>query len=256
MKINISIDDVSPHEYSGIDVISQCNKILSVFPDAKFTLFIPAAYWRTIPRPSHVATEKPLRLSKFPEFCSQLMSLPTENFELGVHGYYHGIPGKTNNDEFRSLNYVEAMNKFGDISHEIQLAGLSNAFKPIFRPPAWRMNPNSINAARDSGYKVLALSPNPYALKEYSSASMHDVVFYDAAPRDEPIEILQSLPPRDFMPLKEGKELKVVYHACEWDKNYLSDNLVGQLIEFLSNLTCNLDFVFMEGLSRGNYGKI
>ena len=42
MKINISIDDVSPHEYSGIDVISQCNKILSVFPDAKFTLFIPA----------------------------------------------------------------------------------------------------------------------------------------------------------------------------------------------------------------------
>ena len=65
-KVNISIDDVSPHPMSSVGVIDRCMEVIEEFPDVKFTLFIPAAYWRTT-RPE-VATTKPLNLSDFPDF--------------------------------------------------------------------------------------------------------------------------------------------------------------------------------------------
>ena len=268
MKVNISIDDISPHPHSGTRVLSQCFRILEHFPSARFTLFIPLAYWRTVPRAAQyfrkigdevrgikdpVLTESPLFIKDAPEFCDKIRNLPSDNFEIGIHGLYHGIPGQSNGDEFRFMNYAQSMNRFLEIFNEIDNAKLSNVFKSIFRPPAWRMNPNSINAARDSGIKILSLSSNDYALQEYGKLDTSDVVFYDAAPRDEDIEVLQSLPARDYKPLKTGRELRVVYHACEWDKNYLNDTLTDQLIEFLKGCS-GVEFVFMNELERGNYG--
>ena len=256
MKVNISIDDVSPHTHSGLGFLSQCDDILEKYPAAKFTLFVPLAYWRSIPRPPHAVTAQPLYLSQFPEFCDRLCGLAPENFEIGVHGYYHGIPNKSNNDEFRFMNYAEAMNRFGEISDEIDRANLRSIFKPIFRPAAYRMNPASISAARDSGFRILALSPNNPVFEEYGNLDVSDVIFYDSAPRDEPLEVLKSLPARDFMPLREGEELRVVYHACEWEKNYLNNRLTSQLISFLDKASSEPKFIFMEHLQRGNYGKI
>jgi len=253
MKVNISIDDISPHPHSGTRVLSQCFRILEHFPSARFTLFVPLAYWRTVSQPVHMITKLPLCVSNFPDFCDKLHGLSSTSFEIGIHGFYHGIPGESNNNEFRFIDYTHAINRFGEIFNEIDNAKLSNVFKPIFRPPAWRMNPNSINAARDSGIKILSLSPNDYALQEYGKLDTSDVVFYDAAPRDEDIEVLQSLPARDYKPLKTGRELRVVYHACEWDKNYLNDTLTDQLIEFLKGCS-GVEFVFMNELERGNYG--
>ena len=48
MKINISIDDVSPHQFSSTNVLDRCFELIQAFPDIKFTLFVPVAYWRTI----------------------------------------------------------------------------------------------------------------------------------------------------------------------------------------------------------------
>jgi len=41
-----------------------------------------------------------------------------------------------------------------------------------------------------------------------------------------------------------------VYHACEWDRNYLSVEKTEELVGFLKNYDDNrsLDFCFMEGL--------
>ena len=68
-NINISIDDVSPHPHSSIKVLDRCFELINIYPDIKFTLFIPLAYWRTV-RPD-ISTKKPLILSEFPDFCNR-----------------------------------------------------------------------------------------------------------------------------------------------------------------------------------------
>jgi hypothetical protein len=47
-KINISIDDVSPHPLSSLAIVDKCQRIIDKIPDAKFTFFVPISYWRTI----------------------------------------------------------------------------------------------------------------------------------------------------------------------------------------------------------------
>ena len=79
--VNVSIDDVSPHPRSSTKVIDQCYKLIDSFPDIKFTLFVPTAYWRTMR--AEIATKEPLVISKYPEFCEELKKLPVVNFAAG-----------------------------------------------------------------------------------------------------------------------------------------------------------------------------
>jgi len=234
MKINISIDDVSPHQKSSIKVLDRCFELIEIFPDIKFTLFVPIAYWRTI-KPE-IATKQPLRIDKFPDFCNALKNLPDSNFEIAYHGLYHGIPGISDNDEFQSITYEEARQKFDTMFEIVNLAGLREVFKPIFRPPAWRMSSSAIIAAKDMGYKILALSPDDYAMKTYDGAQNNfgKIVYYNSNP---PFKDLQSI---------EINE--IVYHACEWDNNFFSDDHAELLINFLKKQP-NLQFCFMEEMS-------
>ena len=100
--LNISIDDVSPHPLSSVSVLERCFEIIDKFPTIKFTLFVPAAYWRTI---GATSTEEPLWINRYPDFCSVLRQLPSKNFELGYHGLLHGIPNVSNNDELQSVHF-------------------------------------------------------------------------------------------------------------------------------------------------------
>ena len=77
MKVNISIDDVTPHPFSSTNVLEKCEELLETFPEIKFSLFIPVAYWRTMK--SGTTTNKPMLISEYPEFCETLMDLPEEN---------------------------------------------------------------------------------------------------------------------------------------------------------------------------------
>ena len=92
-KINISIDDISPHPKSSVAVLDRCYELIEEFSNIKFTLFIPIAYWRTMK--NSIATEKPLLITEYSSFCEELKELPENNFELAYHGYYHGIPGRS-----------------------------------------------------------------------------------------------------------------------------------------------------------------
>ena len=124
-KVNISIDDISPHPMSSVKVLERCFEIIKIFPKAKFSLFVPIAYWRTI-KPS-IATNNALRIDMFPEFCKILSTLPEENFELCYHGFYHGIPGKSDNDEFQYLNYNQAVERFNAMFEVVKLSNLEKS---------------------------------------------------------------------------------------------------------------------------------
>tara|TARA_R110001583_G_scaffold16272_13_gene66726 strand:- start:8828 stop:9544 length:717 start_codon:yes stop_codon:yes gene_type:complete len=234
MKLNISIDDVSPHPRSSIDVVKNCNKIIEKFPSVKFTLFVPISYWRTM-RPG-IATEKPLQINHFKDFCESLRSLPEANFEIAYHGFYHGIPGKSDNDEMRYLSYNECKKMIEAMYAVVEMSSLSNRFSKILRPPAWRMSPESFDACRDMGIEILALSPDKYddGSLDYKGKDKEfkNVIYFNVCPPDKPLQLFN--------------KTEIVYHACDWDKNYLSDSLTGDLIEFIGDNISNIDFCFMR----------
>ena len=235
-KLNISIDDVSPHPRSSIKVVEACKGLIKRFPDIKFSLFIPAAYWRSINCGHKTATSSPLNIDKYDRFCTYLKNLPQNNFELCYHGLFHGIPHKSNNDEFHHLSYEEAIEKFNTMFEITKRAGLYKDFKKIFRPPAWRMSPEAIKAAKSVGIEILALSPDNYAKKTYQEEddAFDNVVYYNVNP--------------PFKQLRVFEKTEIVYHACEWDKNYLNDKKIEELAKFIEHNLGKIDFCFMEGM--------
>ena len=112
---------------------------------------------------------------------------------------------------------------------------MSDVFKPVFRPPAWRMSPHAIEAAKEAGIKVLALSPKDYAKQTYSGAeeAFEKVVYFNCVPPFEPLSVY---------PVNE-----IVYHACEWDKNYLSVELSKDLASWLQSQS-DVQFKFIGDL--------
>ena len=215
--VNISIDDVSPHPMSSVKVLDRCYEVIEVFPDVKFTLFVPMAYWRQAPP---TRTEQPLELHLYPDFCDVLRNLPKENFEIGYHGLWHGVPPHNNNDEFKEVDYALADKKLKAMFYIERLANLGGVFKPIFRPPAWRLSPDGFKACHDNGIKIFAISPKEYAQNVYAGQDKnYDCVYYNVNP--------------PFDPLQMYPKTEIVYHACEWDQNYLSVEKTKELIDFL-----------------------
>ena len=232
--VNVSIDDVSPHPRSSTKVIDQCYKLIDSFPDIKFTLFVPTAYWRTMR--AEIATKEPLVISKYPEFCEELKKLPEQNFEIGYHGLFHGIPGRSDNDEFRDLTYEQAKLVFENMFNIVSEAGLAKIFKPILRPPAWRMSPDAFKASKDVNIEILALADIDYAKEVYQKEDekYEHVTYSNVFP---PLRGLSLTP-------KTG----IVYHACEWDQNYLDGKKTHELIDFFEKERENIDFCFQKGL--------
>lgn len=235
-KVNISIDDISPHPASSIAVADRCFEILEKIPEAKFTLFVPMAYYRTMPAPPVSMCDQPLRIDLFPEFCQKIRDLPADSFEICYHGVFHGIPGITNNDEFKSLSYQEAIKKINEMAMITKMAKLEEIFKPIFRPPAYRMSPEAIKAARDSGFQILCLSPEKMYKEVYQGEeeAKNDVVYSTCGP--------------PIYPLKIEEKTEIVYHACEWDRNFLSREKSEELVNFLLSTDKELEYCFMDGM--------
>ncbi len=225
MKINISIDDVSPHPQSSVGVLDRCYHLISKFPDIKFTLFIPICYTRK--------DNKSYPISEYPKFCETIQNLSQDNFEIGYHGYHHGIIGKSNNDEFMNISYDETKLKIELMDAEIERANLKDIFKKIFRPPAWRMSPESFRAMKDCGFELFALTDISYAVE-----------YYNGSEKKYPCTFSNQYPPS--RPLRVEQKAGIVYHACEWDRNYLNKKMAEELQKFLSKN--EKEFTFMEGL--------
>ncbi len=231
MKVNISIDDISPHPYSSVRVLERCEELIEVFPDIKFTLFVPMAYWRTV-KPG-TTSNSPLNVSKFDDFCEEILDLDPNNYEIGYHGYYHGIPTVSDNDEFKSIGYESAIKKASEMKEEAKKAGLAKKIKNIFRPPAWRMSPEGFKALHDSGFTLFALTDLDYAMSTYAGSE-----------KEYPSTFSNQFPP--FRELKAEEKCGIVYHACEWDRNFLDSEKVESLVAFLQEN--NPEYVFIEDL--------
>jgi len=229
-KVNISIDDVSPHPRSSAKVLDRCHELIEIFPNIKFTLFVPTAYWRLIDEPN----QEPYYLHKHPEFCDTLKKLNKENFEIGFHGHHHGSRANaSNNDEFKNASYEEAKETIDKMFLESIESGMGSYFRPIIRPPAWRMSKHAIEAARDAGIIVFCLSKKEYAIETYGGENENVATVYQTCN-----------PP--FIPLELTRETEIVYHACEWDKNYLSKDMSLSLIKFLKSAREKIEKEFRE----------
>lgn len=231
--VNISIDDVCPHPQSSIRVLDQCFKLIKIFPEIKFSLFVPMAYWRTI-KPG-TQSEFPYTISDDHDFCNTLLNLPERNFEIGYHGLFHGIPGRSDVDEFKFLNYKQSVEKFNLMFEISKKAGLYDKIKNIFRPPAWQITPEAMQAGKDLGIEIFALSNKPRHKKTYDSSDLkYNCVYYNVNP------------PYDDLKLFDKTE--IVYHATVWDKNYLSNQNVEQLVSFLKKNKNEIEFSFMGAM--------
>jgi|TARA_Y100000310_G_scaffold122315_1_gene120978 hypothetical protein len=247
-KVNISIDDVSPHPKSSIKVLERCHELIEEFGNIKFTLFLPISYWRTIASRDYgsTTTNSPLSIDQFPDFCEELNKLDDNNFELGYHGFYHGIPFKSNNDEFQYLTYRDAIEKFSLMHEVVNKTCLAGKIKPIFRPPAWRMSPEAMMAARDAGIEILALSPKDNSSPIYNGSNSPQASYKGYDKKFNKVIYYNTNPPFDDLGLY--KETEIVYHACEWDKNYLSIEKTKTLSEFLHKNIEDVEFCFMGEL--------
>jgi predicted deacetylase len=238
-KVNVSIDDVSPHPQSSLNIIKNCSSLIEEFPEIKITLFVPVSYWRVIPTKKCPATVQPYQIDLYPNFCNALKELPKENFEIAYHGFHHGIPGKSNNDEFKELTMSEAEKAINAMFMIVERAGLKEFFKSYFRPPAWRLSKDAFLACASMGIELLALSTDDYAKEIYSGAEKEykDVVYYNVAPPLKPLFLFE--------------KTEIVYHACEWDGNYLSKSAADELKHFLCSKREQIEFVFIKGLVNG-----
>ena len=102
--VRLSIDDVTPHPHASTACLDHFRYLTDHLGNGvpKITLFVPLAYWRTY----KASTDRPLFIREHPEFVTELFDLVENfNYELGFHGYYHGIKGSSDNDEVRWLDY-------------------------------------------------------------------------------------------------------------------------------------------------------
>ena len=95
------------------------------------------------------------------------------------------------------------------------------------------------NSSWGFGIEVLALSEKDYAKKTYmgEDEKNNDIVYYNCNP--------------PFDPLVLTEKTEIVYHACEWDKNYLDDKQTNNLKIFLNSNKENIEFSFLHGLLDG-----
>ena len=238
--LNISIDDVSPHHLSSTKVLKNCFQILEKYPQCKFTLFVPTAYWRTVKTGDvDTTTQGPLHISKHPEFCRELINLPENNFEICYHGKYHGIPGESNNDEFRYLTGGEFKSLWNEMKTEMcKSLNDDKKIKNVVRPPGMYMSPQSIQASKTLDIDCLALSKMKQHIESYQHEheKINNVVYANVWP--------------PFIDLHQcvDDKIEVLYHACEWDRGYLGVEFTKKLLQWLSLHDRSIEFVFIEQL--------
>ena len=162
-KLNISIDDVSPHPRSSTAVLKQCERIIKKYPQAKFSIFIPLAHWRT--RRPEVATRHPFIISDYPDFCDTLRNLPRDNYEICYHGYYHGIQGENDNNEFLDMNYDQASERFNLMKDVVKKAKLEEVLSQYLDLQTGKLGPEAWDALSDGGIELFAINDDEKVCK-------------------------------------------------------------------------------------------
>ena len=223
MRINISIDDVCPHEVMGLDAVNRMKDLISFFPDLKVSLFVPVCLCR------YKYREKSYYILDYPKFIDELISLPI-NFEVCYHGYKHGNKKTgSNNDEFRYLQKDEAISIMKKCANSFFQAQITA--KPVFRPPGFWLSPAAFDGCNKFGIRVFALHAEKRYKKAYAGKDHQYTTVYVGK-----------------QPYRDDKE--IIYHGGKDQRDFFNKNRFTKLLKWIKEID-NVSFVFLEDF----YGK-
>jgi hypothetical protein len=147
---NISLDDACPKSSCSPfpEVMVWCDKLIQRWPDIKIDFFTSAAYARL--------NEDPYFLTKYPDWVKQMNALPTKNFRINCHSYYHrrlsAKHGNSNNNEVEKTNEKETRVLVQHMIGEFEAAGLK--YEKVFRPPGWHLGVPAAKVLTEMGFKI------------------------------------------------------------------------------------------------------
>ena len=147
---SLSLDDCCPHPkctpFPG--VIHLCNKLIKRWPDLKIDFFTSAAYARL--------NEDPYFLTQYPDWVKQMNDLPSKNFRVNCHSYYHrrlsAKHGNSNNNEMEKTSEKESRMLIEHMIGEFKTSGLK--FERVFRPPGWHVGISAAKVLTEMGFVI------------------------------------------------------------------------------------------------------
>lgn len=146
VKYNLNFDDLLPC-YTDFTLLE---RLVQLFPEIKVTIFMPIN--------SRVWGNK--NILDYPRWCQKIAQLPSKNFEIAPHGYYHHLNDRVRTPEFKYLSKKEAANLLLRCEEAFKRAGIK--FIRGFRPPRWEMSKGTEQALEKLGYLFLSDSPRFY----------------------------------------------------------------------------------------------
>ena len=96
----------------------------------------------------------------YPKWCQKVAQLPSKNFEIALHGYYHHLNDRMETPEFKYLTKEEAIDLLVRCEDAFKRGGIK--FIRGFRPPRWEMSKGTERALEKLGYLFLSDSPRFY----------------------------------------------------------------------------------------------
>lgn len=143
---NLNLDDLLPC-YTNFVLLE---KLLDHFPQIKITIFMPI---------NSNSRYGPLSNNIFdhPNWCQKIASLPRDNFEFAIHGFYHNLNDYLQTPEFKYLSKKQAKNRLLKCQAALKKMGIK--FTKGFRPPRWEMSRGTEHALEELGYLYLSDTP-------------------------------------------------------------------------------------------------
>lgn len=217
MKINISIDDISPMPENCL-IFEQCEKLIQFYPNIKITLFLIMAQKK-------MNEDQIYYFDKNILFLNKIKNLSPINYEFAWHGWHHSYKDMSNNDEFKYLNTNDTKDIFNKMKDMADSSGILSRMESIFRPPAFWINKESACALNQSGITHFALSQLEHHIKYYYENGQNwnfgETNYFDIMP--------------PIIKCKRKELMSVVFHAGIYSKNFLN---ADKLIKFINENNC------------------
>ena len=216
MRVQIGIDDLCPRQSQSFELWENVDTLINA--GLKVDLFVTFGMVRDQDGPYYLSDH-----FNFVDRLHEVSDIP--GVALNVHGFHHSsvLPdGRvSNNDEFLYTGKEQLEERLNLIEHMIVKTGLD--FKPVFRPPAWKISQDGVDLLVKHGYTHLSLiSGVPTCSHIYQSLDLSKIK----------VHWCNSSPPD--IPLCDG-DLATTYHFTTSLKNAITKENVDLFLQKISD---------------------